>query len=73
MYDMMNSVSVSRMPVGSIPIQGSARNVRGRSAVPAMDPISLAVAPRRAAVRRAGGSARICGVRTSAERRCVCR
>ncbi len=73
MYDMINNVPYGRMPVGSMPMQGSVRNVRGRSAAIVTDPISLASASKRAGIRRAAGSTRICGVRTSGERRCVYR
>lgn len=73
MYDMMTSASASRMPACFMQLQGLSKNVRGRSAMAAIDPVSLASSPRRASVRRTGGSNRICGVRTAGERRCAFR
>jgi len=73
MYDMMSSSSASRMSAAPVMMQGAVRSLRGRSGMPAMDPISLAGAPRRAGVRRGAGNARICSVRTTGERRCALR
>ena len=72
MYDMINSVP-ARMQTGMMPAQTMFRNARGRTTAIVTDPISLASAPKRAAVRRAGGNPRICGVRTTGERRCAYR
>ena len=73
MYDMMNAVHSVRMPVGATPAQTSFRNVRERTTAVVTDSISLASAARRAAIRRAGGNPRICGVYTTGERRCAYR
>ena len=70
MYGMMNSFGEIRLP--AVSANGPARNLRGRTSA-AVDPISLAGAPRRAGVRRPEGSPRICGARTSCERRCAYR